>query len=65
MDMIELIEKNLNKKAIIDFQPIQPGDVKESFAVIYHSYEKLGYQPKTSIKDGIPQLINWYSEFYD
>ena len=47
MDMIALIEKELGKKAKIDFQPIQPGDVPESFADIIHSQEKLGFKPTT------------------
>ena len=65
MDMISIIEDNLNNKAIIDFQPIQPGDVIESFADIDYSKEKLGFFPKTSIKDGIPKFIDWYKEYYD
>ena len=65
MDMISIIEDNLDKKAIIDFQPIQPGDVIESYADIEYSKEKLGYFPKTSIKDGIPNFINWYKEYYE
>ena len=65
MDMISIIEQNLNKKAIIDFQPIQPGDVIESYADIDYSKEKLGYYPKTSIIDGIPNFINWYKEYYN
>ena len=63
MDMIGLIEKELGKQAIIDFQPMQPGDVKESFAEIKKSKEKLGFIPKTSIKNGIPKFIKWYKEY--
>ncbi|MCH7732561.1 MAG: NAD-dependent epimerase/dehydratase family protein [Candidatus Marinimicrobia bacterium] len=63
MDMIALIEKELRRKAKIDFQPIQPGDVRESYADIKHSHEKLGYTPITSIEIGIPKLIEWYKEY--
>ena len=65
MDMISLIEKELGQKAIIDFQPMQPGDVKESFADIKYSQQKLNYVPYTSIDSGIPKLINWFKEYYN
>ena len=64
MKVISLIEKELGKKAIIDFKPMQEGDVKESFADIDHSINKLDYSPKTSIDKGIPALIEWYKRFY-
>jgi UDP-glucuronate 4-epimerase len=63
MDMISLIEKELGKKAEIDFQPMQPGDVKESFADIKISEEKLGYHPNTNIETGIVNFINWYKSY--
>jgi len=64
MNMILLIEKGLKKKGIIDFQPMQPGDVKESFADIDHSTKKLRFRPKISIDEGIPRLVSWYSSYY-
>jgi len=63
MDMIALIEKELGEKAIIDFQPMQPGDVKESFASINYSTEKLGFLPQISISTGIPKFIDWYKSY--
>ena len=64
MDMISLIEKELDKKAIINFEPMQPGDVKESFADIDLSTAKLNYIPTTSIDKGIPMMISWYKKYY-
>ena len=64
MDMINLIEKNLKKKAILNFQPIQAGDVLESFADIEYSREKLNYLPTTDINEGIPKMIDWYLKYY-
>ena len=64
MDVVGIIEKTLGKKAIIDFRPIQPGDVKESYADILLSEKKLGFIPKISIKQGIPKFIKWYLGFY-
>ena len=53
MDVVALIEKNLEKKAKIDFQSMQAGDVKESFADIDKSVEILGYKPTTNVDIGI------------
>ena len=64
MDMIQLIENELDKKALINFKPMQPGDVKESYAEIDYSTEKLDYLPKTSIESGIPKFVNWYKKYY-
>ena len=65
MDVISLIEQTLGKKAEIDFQPMQPGDVPESFADIQYSSTKLDFIPKTSIEDGIPLFIDWYRNFHE
>jgi len=63
MYMIELIEKNIGKKAIVDFKPMQPGDVHESFADIDLSIEKLGFNPSVNIDTGIKELIKWYKDY--
>ena len=63
--MISLIEKELGKKAEIDFLPMQPGDVKESFADITNSKKYLNYEPKISIDEGIPKFIKWYKDYYE
>jgi len=63
MYMIELIEKNIGKKAIVDFKPMQPGDVHESFADIDLSIEKLGFNPSVNIDTGIKELIKWYKAY--
>lgn len=64
MDVVSLIEKNLQKKANIEFLPIQPGDVKESFADIEKSRLMLNYNPKINIDVGIKKLIEWYLSYY-
>ena len=63
MDMINLIEKELGKKAEIKFLPMQPGDVSESYADTNYSEKKLGYKPTTSIKVGVPKFIKWFKEY--
>ena len=64
MDMIAIIENELRKKAIIDFQPMQPGDIEESYADISRSVEMLDYSPQTSISNGIPKFIEWYINYF-
>ena len=64
MDMISIIEKELDKKAKINFEPMQPGDVKASFADIERSKELLSFEPKTSISSGIPKVIEWYKSYF-
>jgi len=63
MDMITLIEQSLGKKAEMNLMDIQPGDVKKTFADIEYSRDKLGYEPTTSITEGIPAFIRWYRDY--
>jgi len=63
MDMISLIEKEIGKKADIDFQPMQLGEVQESFADINYSIKKLNFYPKVNIEEGISKFIKWYNEY--
>jgi len=55
----------LNIEAIIDFQPLQPGDIKESLADIGKSKMLLGFNPKTNIEEGIKEFISWYKEYQE
>jgi len=59
-ELIGLLEKNLDRQAIIDRQPMQPGDVPTTFADISKSREMLGYNPTTKIADGIPKFVEWF-----
>ena len=63
MDMIALLEQKLGKKAEINFLPMQPGDIRESFADIKLSNTKLGYKPRTSLIKGISRFIKWYQNY--
>ena len=64
MDYIHEIEKILNKKAIINFQPLQPGDVNTTFADVDDLIKDFNYKPKYNIETGISRFIEWYKEFY-
>lgn len=65
MDFVAVLEEALGKKAAYDFQPMQPGDVPETFADIAVSTRDLGFQPKTDIKDGIAKFVAWYKSYYN
>ena len=64
MRFIEVIEQELGKKAEIIFEPMQSGDVKETFADIEAIQRDYGYQPTTTIDEGIPRFIEWYRSFF-
>ncbi len=59
-DVIALIERSLGKKAKIDRQPEQPGDVPRTFADISKAQRLLDYQPRTKVGVGIPKFVTWY-----
>jgi UDP-glucuronate 4-epimerase len=63
--VIALLERELNVKARQDLLPMQPGDVPASFADIDRAREKLGFQPITTIADGIPQFVRWYLDYHE
>jgi UDP-glucuronate 4-epimerase len=58
--LIELLENALGKKAAIDRQPMQPGDVPITFADISKAREKLGYDPQVKIEAGIKLFADWF-----
>ena len=60
MDFIALLETALGKKAQMNFLPMQPGDVPETYADIDDLTEDIGYLPATRIEDGIARFIDWY-----
>ena len=64
MDFIGTLESAIGKKAEIDFQDLQPADVLETYADINETTAVTGYQPTTSIAQGLPKFIEWYKSFY-
>jgi UDP-glucuronate 4-epimerase len=58
-ELISLLERSLDRNAIIDRQPMQPGDVPQTFADISKARRLLGYDPHTQIEDGIRKFVEW------
>ena len=65
LKLIKLLEKNLKKKAIIKFLPLQKGDVRSTCADITYAKSVINYQPKTKINQGIIQFTNWYKKYHN
>lgn len=61
---IEQIEKATGKKAIKNFLPMQPGDVPETYADLTETIADIGFQPQTSLEQGIPRFVDWYRSYY-
>lgn len=61
--LVELLEKALGKKAIIDRQPMQPGDVPLTYADISKAQKMLGYAPRVKIEQGIPLFVEWFRKY--
>lgn len=64
MDYIKEIENNLGKVAVKNMMPMQAGDVPKSDADISKARKFLGYNPQTSVKEGIKNFVEWYKEYY-
>jgi UDP-glucuronate 4-epimerase len=58
--LIQLLEKNLDRHAVIDRQPQQPGDVPQTFADVSKARRLLRYDPQTKIEDGIHRFVGWF-----
>jgi UDP-glucuronate 4-epimerase len=58
-DLIVEIEKALGKKAIKEYQPPQPGDVERTYADVSKAIRELGYEPSTTIEDGLVSFVAW------
>ena len=64
MSYIDAIEKALGKKAKVNFLPLQPGDVKDTYANIDNLEKKFNYKPSTSVIDGVSNFVKWYKDYY-
>jgi len=62
--VVSLIEKELGRAAIKEMLPMQPGDVSETFADVGDLKRDVGFEPRTSIEDGVRNFIAWYRSYY-
>jgi UDP-glucuronate 4-epimerase len=64
MRMIEVIEKNVGKRAIKNLMPMQPGDVLETYASVEDLARDAGFRPSTPMEVGIRKFVDWYRSYH-
>jgi len=64
MRMVGLLEQATGKTAALNFQPMQPGDVKDTFADISAIQRDHGFEPSTAIDEGVPRFVDWFKEYH-
>lgn len=64
MDFVEAIEEALGKEAEKELLPMQPGDIRASYADVEALARDVGYRPGTSIREGIRKFVDWYVSYY-
>ena len=62
--MIGIIEKACGREAKKNLLPMQPGDVRDTFADISAIQGDLGFAPRTSISEGIPRFVEWFRDYH-
>ncbi|WP_260288018.1 NAD-dependent epimerase [Peribacillus aracenensis] len=63
MDFIITLEEIIGKRAKLEFLPMQPGDVKETYADIADLHADVGFYPSTTIEEGLTHFVNWYKDY--
>ena len=64
MRVVELLEQETGRKALLDPKPMQIGDVRETFADISAIERDHGFVPRTSIDEGVPRFVAWYKDYH-
>jgi len=64
MDMIGILADTLGVEPQMDLLPMQPGDVRATYADTERAHDKLGFEPATPISVGIPRFIDWYRDYH-
>jgi UDP-glucuronate 4-epimerase len=62
-EMVAGLEKAIGKPAVLNRQPMQPGDVEITCADISRASEELGYKPKVTLGEGLKRFVAWFREF--
>lgn len=64
MEFIHAIEQEIDKKALINYLPLQTGDVPASFADASELEEAVNFKPLTTVAHGMRQFLKWFREYY-
>jgi len=64
LEVVELLEKSIGKKAIRELEPMQPGDVPATYADVDALMREVDFKPATPIAEGIARFIDWYRGYH-
>ncbi len=64
LEMIGTLERLLDRKANLEFLPMQPGEARETFADIEPLRKAIGFRPTTVLETGLRHFVNWYRDYY-
>jgi UDP-glucuronate 4-epimerase len=64
LHLIKVLERCLGRRAEVNLQPMQPGDVPETFADVDDLARDVGFQPATTIEVGVGRFVGWYREYF-
>jgi UDP-glucuronate 4-epimerase len=64
LDCIRILEDCIGQKANMQFLPLQPGDVISTMADVSELERAVGFRPRTPLREGVTNFVNWYREFY-
>ena len=64
LDFVNHMETEFGVPANKKMMPMQPGDVKTTYADTSLLQQEMGYAPKTELKDGLAQFVKWYKEYF-
>lgn len=62
---INAIESALGREALMDFLPMQPGDVASTFANVDELVAAVDYKPNTSVNKGVAEFVRWYRDYFE
>ncbi|MEO2076353.1 MAG: NAD-dependent epimerase [Bacillus sp. (in: firmicutes)] len=63
LKFVQILEKLIGKKAKVEFLPMEPGDVKVTYADISSLQKDVGFSPSTPLEKGLEQFVDWYKEY--
>jgi UDP-glucuronate 4-epimerase len=64
LDYIAELERALGKKATLELKPMQPGDVKATYADTRALQQATGFVPSTQLSDGLRRFAEWFRNYY-
>lgn len=65
MSMIRILEQAVGKPAMIEYKPMQAGDVTATYADIEELHRDTGFYPSTPIEEGLLRFVDWYKEYVE